>query len=96
MNKWFENFIDNTSFLSHTRIGYTLRRKKWIGTDTKVDLRGKMCMVTGACTGLGLAAAEGLGETGRFTLCSRYRRRTARYDPGWAKGLRLVGYIPAR
>jgi len=74
VNKWFENLIDNTLFLSHTRIGYILRRRKWVGTDTKVDLRGKMCMVTGACTGLGLAAAEGLAERGAtVTMLTRDR-----------------------
>jgi NAD(P)-dependent dehydrogenase (short-subunit alcohol dehydrogenase family) len=49
---------------AYPAIGHRLRRGGWAAADLEVDLRGRVCVVTGASAGLGLAVARGLGERG--------------------------------
>jgi NAD(P)-dependent dehydrogenase (short-subunit alcohol dehydrogenase family) len=60
----FDALLDKTVVLSYTRIGYGLRRRIWDAADLDVDMSGKRCLVTGANSGLGLAAAKQLARLG--------------------------------
>lgn len=59
-----DTLIDRTILLSYTRIGYALRHRMWDVADLNVDMTGKVCVVTGANSGIGLATAEGLATLG--------------------------------
>ena len=60
----FDTLLDKTVVLSYTRLGYGLRQAAWNDADLKVDMAGKVCLVTGATSGLGLVTAEGLAHLG--------------------------------
>jgi NAD(P)-dependent dehydrogenase (short-subunit alcohol dehydrogenase family) len=60
----FDTVLDKTVVLSYTRLGYTLRQVTWDDNDLDVDMAGKVCLVTGATSGLGRATAEGLAHLG--------------------------------
>jgi dehydrogenase/reductase SDR family protein 12 len=56
----FDQLLDKTVVLSYNRLGYALRRKSWNNTDLETDMRGKVCLITGANAGLGYATTEKL------------------------------------
>jgi NAD(P)-dependent dehydrogenase (short-subunit alcohol dehydrogenase family) len=56
--------LDKTVVLSYTRLGYVLRQATWRDADLDVDMTGRVCLVTGATSGLGLVTAEGLARLG--------------------------------
>ena len=60
----FDTLLDKTVVLSYTRLGYALRQIAWKDSELDVDMAGRMCMVTGASSGLGRASAEGLARLG--------------------------------
>jgi NAD(P)-dependent dehydrogenase (short-subunit alcohol dehydrogenase family) len=60
----FDTLLDKTVVLSYTRLGYALRQSAWKASDLDVDMEGKVCLVTGATSGLGLVTAEGLARLG--------------------------------
>ncbi len=57
--------IDATVLLSYGNTGYRFRRATvWTDADSTVDLSGKVCAITGANSGIGLAAARQLARRG--------------------------------
>ena len=70
-------------------IGHRLRRRGWDVADLDVDLRGRVCVVTGASAGIGLAVARGLGARGATVVMvcrDRGRGESARGDVEAAGG----------
>jgi dehydrogenase/reductase SDR family member 12 len=59
-----DKILDITIFLSYARPGYELRQRWWAPEETEVDLRGRVCVVTGANAGIGKAAALALAQRG--------------------------------
>ena len=60
----FDTLLDKNVVLSYTRLGYVLRQATWRDADLDVDMTGRVCLVTGATSGLGLVTAEGLARLG--------------------------------
>ena len=60
----FDTLLDKTVVLSYTRLGYALREADWDDADLEVDMSGRVCLVTGASSGLGKVTAEGLALQG--------------------------------
>ena len=58
-----DTLIDRTVLPGYTRLGYRLRSHLWDDSDLR-DMSGKTVMVTGATSGLGLAAARGFARLG--------------------------------
>jgi NAD(P)-dependent dehydrogenase (short-subunit alcohol dehydrogenase family) len=59
-----DNLLDKTVLFSYNRLGYALRRKGWNDADLQIDMRGKICLVTGATGGLGYVTAQKLAALG--------------------------------
>jgi NAD(P)-dependent dehydrogenase (short-subunit alcohol dehydrogenase family) len=82
--------LDRLVLPGYSRIGYQLRRRWWAADPAPDALGGRVAVVTGASSGLGLATAEGLARLGaRVRLVVRDK----------AKGERalaeLAGTLPA-
>jgi dehydrogenase/reductase SDR family protein 12 len=60
----FDQLLDKTILLSYNRLGYTLRRRKWNNAGLNTDMRGKVCLVTGANAGLGYTTTQKLASLG--------------------------------
>ncbi|MFL5865158.1 MAG: SDR family NAD(P)-dependent oxidoreductase [Solirubrobacteraceae bacterium] len=58
-----DDVLDRTVVGGYTRIGYRIRRRGWSPTALQ-QMQGKVVLVTGASSGLGLAAAEGFARLG--------------------------------
>jgi dehydrogenase/reductase SDR family member 12 len=63
--------IDPTIFFSFDRTGYLIHRLRFDPSDLDVDMRGKVCLVTGANSGLGRATSLALAKLGAdvWLLC---------------------------
>jgi dehydrogenase/reductase SDR family protein 12 len=60
-----DNWLDAVIAPSYTNVGYRLRRAlMWDPIDLDVDLSGKVIAITGANSGIGFAAAQGLAQRG--------------------------------
>jgi dehydrogenase/reductase SDR family member 12 len=58
-----DRVLDATVVPGYTTVGYRLRRHAWRGTELgRMD--GRIALVTGATSGLGLATAIGLASLG--------------------------------
>ena len=89
---FLDTLLDRTVAPGYTRLGYEARRRGWDPRDVEVSMAGKTVLVTGATTGLGLAAAEGfarLGASVRMLVrnsergkhaCTEVARRTGNDD----------------
>jgi dehydrogenase/reductase SDR family protein 12 len=67
--------LDRTVVGGYTKVGYQLRRRWWRSEDFE-SMTGKSVLVTGATSGLGLAAAEGFARLGaNLWLLARDRER---------------------
>jgi dehydrogenase/reductase SDR family member 12 len=67
--------LDRTVLAGYTNIGYALR-SRWWGEDDLGSMEGKVVLVTGATSGLGLASAEAFGRLGATVwLVARDARR---------------------
>ena len=70
--------LDRTVLAGYTNVGYALRSRGW-DDDALRSMSGKSVLVTGATSGLGLAAAEGFARLGaEVTLVARDGERGER------------------
>jgi dehydrogenase/reductase SDR family member 12 len=77
-----DTILDRTVVAGYSRVGYRLRRGAWSPADLQ-PMDGKVVLVTGASSGLGLAAAEGfarLGAAVRLLVRSEQRGERARAE----------------
>jgi len=75
-----DSVLDRTVLAGYTSVGYRIRARAW-GASELPRMEGKVALVTGANSGLGLAAAEGfasLGATVWLLARSHERGQTAR------------------
>jgi dehydrogenase/reductase SDR family member 12 len=75
-----DTILDRTVIAGYTRVGYRMRRGMWSPAEMQ-PMGGKVVLVTGATSGLGLAAAEAfarLGATVRLAVRSEQRGERAR------------------
>lgn len=71
-----ESLLDRTVVFSFDRNGFRRHRRRFRAEDVDVDLTGKTCLVTGASSGIGFAAAKALAERGAdIRLLCRSRER---------------------
>ena len=65
MYRALDTVLDATVVLSYGNTGYRFRQALlWDASDLKVDLTGKVCAITGANSGIGLAAALQFAQRG--------------------------------
>jgi dehydrogenase/reductase SDR family protein 12 len=77
-----DTILDRTVVAGYSRVGYRLRRGMWSPADLQ-PMDGKVVLVTGASSGLGLAAAEGFARLGvavRLLVRSEQRGERARAE----------------
>ena len=75
-----DTILDRTVVVGYTNVGYRIRRRRWSAADLQ-RMEGKVVLVTGATSGLGLASAEGfarLGASVRLLARSEERGERAR------------------
>src|SRR5450755_312950 len=58
-----DTVLDRTVVVGYGRLGYRIRERWWSAADL-LSMRGKVVLVTGATSGLGLASAEGFARLG--------------------------------
>ncbi len=63
IRSWLDTALDRTVLGGYTALGYRIRSAGWSDADLR-RLDGKVVIVTGASSGLGQAAAEGLARLG--------------------------------
>ena len=75
-----DDALDRTVLLGYTSVGYRIRSHGWSASELR-PMNGKVVLITGASSGLGLAAGEGfarLGATVWLVVRSRERGELAR------------------
>ena len=80
INSLLDTILDRTVVAGYTSAGYRIRRGAWNAADLQ-PMDGKLVLVTGATSGLGLAAAEGfagLGASVRLLARNEERGERAR------------------
>jgi NAD(P)-dependent dehydrogenase (short-subunit alcohol dehydrogenase family) len=63
INSLLDDVLDRTVVAGYTNVGYRIRSRRWNSSDLP-RMEGKVVLVTGASSGLGLAAAEGFARLG--------------------------------
>lgn len=70
-----DDVLDRTVVVGYTNVGYRIRRRSWSASELQ-RMEGKVVLVTGASSGVGLAAAEGFARLGASVwLVVRSRER---------------------
>jgi len=70
-----DDVLDRTVVAGFTNVGYRIRSRGWTASELQ-GMHGKVILITGASSGLGLAAAEGLARLGATVwLVVRNRER---------------------
>jgi NAD(P)-dependent dehydrogenase (short-subunit alcohol dehydrogenase family) len=66
-----EAVLDRSILFSFDRSGFERHARRFRAADLEVDYRGRICLVTGANSGIGFATAEGLARRGAtvWLLC---------------------------
>jgi NAD(P)-dependent dehydrogenase (short-subunit alcohol dehydrogenase family) len=79
---WLRPVLDFSPLLSFDRIGFARHALGFDPSDLDVDLYGQRCLVTGANSGIGYAAALALADLGAevFLLCRSLERGQAAVD----------------
>jgi dehydrogenase/reductase SDR family member 12 len=78
INSLLDTALDRTVLAGYTNVGYALRSRGW-DDDALRSMSGKSVLVTGATSGLGLAAAQGFARLGaEVTLVARDAERGER------------------
>jgi dehydrogenase/reductase SDR family member 12 len=74
--------LDPTIVFSFDRTGFLLHQTQFDPADTNVAIRGRVCLVTGASSGLGFVTARALAQHGArvFLLCRSKDRGQAAVD----------------
>ena len=63
INPLLDDVLDRTVVAGFTNVGYRIRSRGWSASELQ-GMHGKVVLVTGASSGLGLAAAEGFARLG--------------------------------
>lgn len=63
-----DHVLNQTVVFGYDRVGYYVRKPLWNEDDTQVDMTGKICVVTGANSGLGFAATKALAAKGAHVI----------------------------
>ena len=63
INSLLDDLLDRTVVAGFTNVGYRLRSRGWSASELQ-SMEGKVVLVTGASSGLGLAAVEGFAHLG--------------------------------
>ena len=58
-----DDVLDRTVVVGYTNVGYWIRSRGWSASELQ-QMQGKVVLITGASSGLGLAAAEGFARLG--------------------------------
>jgi dehydrogenase/reductase SDR family protein 12 len=75
INSLLDSVLDRTVVGGYTNVGYRIRSRGWSASELR-RMEGKVVLVTGASSGLGLAAAEGFAQLGATVwLVGRSRER---------------------
>jgi NAD(P)-dependent dehydrogenase (short-subunit alcohol dehydrogenase family) len=78
-----DRLLDKTFLLNASRIGYLLREPTWAPSETWVSMQDKVCVVTGANSGLGRVVSTRLAGLGArvYLLCrDQERGKRARFE----------------
>ncbi len=88
-NRLWDRAADASIYFSFDRTGFERHQRAFLAEDLSVDLSGKRCLITGANSGLGRAAAHSLAHLGAevWLLCrSEERGKVAERDIRAATG----------